>query len=267
MRSWLAALLLAACGGRTPLTIEAVDAATGATTGTGPDAAAPDATSDTSETPPQLRPDPLVGLFPTSETFVAEVGASSDPHRFSLANVGDAAAAGPAQVALSGADAADFIITRNDCAAPLAAGGACSVEVVFKPRDAGIKSATLTVAVPAVGMAVAFLQGQASSGDGLVLSPTAFDFGRLMVGLTGSPATFVVRNSGAAPITIIGLDIPADDFTFVTNGCVTRPLEPRGTCMFQVAFRPRSGGRRLGSVLVNTATGVKAMAILTGTAF
>jgi hypothetical protein len=269
MRLWLTALLLAGCA-RSTATTGALDA--------GPDAAqeadagedavelAADSSSDTGETAREVRPDPSVIFDPTTEMFVAQVGATSTPHRFTLGNFGDAPG-GPAQASLGGVDAADFVITRNDCAAPLPGGGSCSIEVVFKPRAAGSKHATLTVAIPFVAMAVATLYGQALTGDGFALSPSAVDFGMVKVGATGTPAAWVIRSTGSAAVTLAAVTVSSAEFVPVADTCSGATLVPGGMCTFQVAFRPTTLGQKSGLVLVDAGAAGRAAAALTGTGF
>jgi hypothetical protein len=46
-------------------------------------------------------------------------------------------------IVIAGTDPADFIISANTCASSIAAGGACTVNVEFKPMATGARSATL----------------------------------------------------------------------------------------------------------------------------
>jgi hypothetical protein len=63
--------------------------------------------------------------------------------------------------ALGGADAADFVITANDCTA-LHTNAVCEVQVAFRPVAAGMSTAQLVVSTAVGGTVVANLSGTAT---------------------------------------------------------------------------------------------------------
>jgi sugar lactone lactonase YvrE len=89
-------------------------------------------------------PRPAVGLAPTSLNFGnGRRGSQSAPRRVTLTNTGDAALS-VGSAALTGGGAADYLITANDCAgAAIAPGQTCTVDVAFRPRASGVRSAAL----------------------------------------------------------------------------------------------------------------------------
>ena len=74
---------------------------------------------------------------------------------------GGAMATGPVTVALEGKDLIDFIVAGGTCGPPLEPRAVCTVEVVFKPIAAGIRTADLRVEATPGGAARTPLMGNA----------------------------------------------------------------------------------------------------------
>jgi hypothetical protein len=253
-RFLLAASLLGGCSGSNASSTDA-DAS--------PAGASPGLDAQAVEVGHEVRPESLLGLFPPNATFAARVNTSSAPLKFTVANINDQATGAP-MVSLGGAHAADFVIASSDCGAPVAAGGTCSIDVVFRPQTVGNKTAILLVATNPGGMAVASLDGQAVT-DGFDLMPGAVDFGMVMVGTTGTPAVWVIPNPGGVAASIATVMVSGADFVLVADTCSGTTVAPGEKCMFQVAFRPATTGLKSGSVLVDAGTSGKSSASLTGT--
>jgi len=99
---------------------------------------------------------------------------------------------------------------------------------------------------------------------GLVVTPTALDFGSQAVNTNSTARTASVSNTGssAAPISSIAA---TGDFT-QTNNCGTS-VPANGSCTVNVVFRPTVAGSRSGSLNVNSTAGNAAVALNgTGTA-
>jgi hypothetical protein len=90
------------------------------------------------------------------------VNATSGATTFTVTNSSDAGIPATGQVAVSvdGTDAASFRITRNTCAGnTLPPGGRCEIDVVFEPKAAGARTATLSVIASPTNGASAALTG------------------------------------------------------------------------------------------------------------
>ncbi|MGA3043593.1 MAG: choice-of-anchor D domain-containing protein [Bryobacteraceae bacterium] len=93
---------------------------------------------------PSLTPPPAcinapLNLFPGSLTFASQaVGATSTPKAAILKNVGTAA------VTIAIGASGDFG-ESNDCPASLAVGAYCTIDVVFRPSAAGIRSGAVSI--------------------------------------------------------------------------------------------------------------------------
>lgn len=87
---------------------------------------------------------PAVGLSPSSLTFASQViGTKSAFRSVMLTNTGTAKLRITA-LAISGANAADFIQTHN-CGRSLAVGKTCLINVRFAPTGSGKRSAAVTI--------------------------------------------------------------------------------------------------------------------------
>lgn len=94
---------------------------------------------------PSLTPPPAcinapINLFPGSLTFASQaVGTTSTPRAAIVKNVGTAA------VAIGGIGASGDFGESNDCPANLAVGAYCTIDVVFRPSAAGIRSGAVSI--------------------------------------------------------------------------------------------------------------------------
>jgi hypothetical protein len=104
---------------------------------------------------------PQLSLNTASLSFgTSAVGTSTAAQTVTVSNPGTSILNG-LQVLLSGTDSRDFSKT-NGCGFSLAAGGTCSIQVVFDPRATGARSASLTVSAGLAG----FSSAVALSGTG-----------------------------------------------------------------------------------------------------
>ncbi|MBV8632176.1 MAG: choice-of-anchor D domain-containing protein, partial [Silvibacterium sp.] len=108
----------------------------------------------------------------------------------------------------------DYVITSN-CPAQLGPGAHCAVNVTFKPTQIGLRAAALDIPIPGtytfvdgyyvVGYVQIALTGTgvlSASGTGaLTFSQSAINFGSDVVN-TSTSQSFLVTNSGTAPVTI-----------------------------------------------------------------
>jgi len=167
----------------------------------------------------------------------------------------------------SGADiAAD---PTRVCPTTLAAGAACTFGFTFKAASAGLKSesvvcsgtgvtATTTVVANVVTPAVLTFQNPTSV---QVTSP---------VGLSSSPVTFYLVNSGGYTSGALTITQGVDATQFVVDNQCSLPLAALSTCKINVAFKPTTTGSKTLTLTVTDAsaplTSVVATVIGTGTA-
>jgi len=202
---------------------------------------------------------PAAVLTPGSLSFGNQsVSIASLAQPVTLSNSGSAPMA-VSSVAVTGSNSGDFAETDN-CSAPLAVGGSCTINVTFTPSASGARAATLSVADNATGSP----QGVSLNGTGIfptvTLTPKAHSFEPQPFGGSSIPKKTTVANSSTngavlviSSITITGAN--AADYTIANNLC-TSPIAPGKNCTFGTIFSPLGYGKRIATVniFVNAAT-------------
>jgi MBG domain (YGX type)/Abnormal spindle-like microcephaly-assoc'd, ASPM-SPD-2-Hydin/Beta-propeller repeat len=151
-------------------------------------------------------------------------------------------------VAVSGANAADFIAT-NGCGSSLAASSNCTITVKFTPSSpASNESATLTVTDNANGVTgspqTELLSGTGAGVPQAVLSPAPYNFSNVDTGTTANES-FTLANNGTATLAISsggisivpGAGTGASIFTITSNGCGSS-VAMNASCTINVSFAP-----------------------------
>ena len=212
-----------------------------------------------------------VAISPMSQDFgTVLVGCPGVSQVFTVTSTGSTAT-GPLVVALSGTDAPSFELVRDDCAAGLAVGASCEVEVRFSPTVAGSRVASLDVHV--AGRTVAAMLTGTAVGDCRpppVLEPSLRDFGPTTVGMRSEATRFALRNTGGAPTSVVTTAIAGanpSDFAIelATSTCEGAVLAPASTCVIDVVFTPTAVGARSAVLRVQVAGGGTSTAALLGT--
>lgn len=152
-------------------------------------------------------PAPRASVSPATLDFGSvTVGQSSAPQALSVSNTGTL----PLSITSVAASNAAFVVTNGCPVAPatLAAGGNCTISVVFTPAGAGRASGTLTITDDS-GAVAGSTQTVSLSGLGTVpplsLTPASYDFGNVARGLaaaTAPTAVFTLTNNTANPVSL-----------------------------------------------------------------
>ncbi len=88
---------------------------------------------------------PEINVTPTTIDFgTVNTGSTSPAQAVTIQNQGDVSLS-ISSIALSGADAARFAISSNNCGSSVSAGGSCTVQLTFTPTAAGSRSALLVI--------------------------------------------------------------------------------------------------------------------------
>jgi hypothetical protein len=173
------------------------------------------------------------------------VGASGNSQQVTVTN--DSSSTIPISMAMSGANAGDFLISSTTCGATLFAGSSCGAAVAFSPTATGSRSATLTL-ISSDGKPT---QPVSLSGNGIpavdaTASPSSLSFGIVNLGTTSAPQTATLQNNGGSAISIGSVAVtganPAD-FAISNNTCGAT-LAPSTSCTVGVAFAPTALGAR-----------------------
>jgi hypothetical protein len=133
----------------------------------------------------------------------------------------------------------DFSQTNN-CAGSLAAGGSCTVSVVFTPSSIGNTTATLTVNSNSIQAAPTVTLTGAGVVQPLVLaiSPASLDFGNQVVNTDATLQTTVTNISKTDTILIGGVFTTSSIVLSAGSASCASPLAPGMSCTVYVAFSP-----------------------------
>jgi len=150
------------------------------------------------------------------------------------------------------AASANFKQTNNCPSTPntLAAGGTCSINVVFTPPALGTTTGTVTVVHNAYGSPTA----ASLSGTGVkpvALSPTSLNFGFEKIGATSESRTVEVTNEQPVALTVTSIQTTGDFKQ--TNNCLvpSATLAAGASCSVTVTFAPTAAGIRTGQLSVS----------------
>ncbi len=190
------------------------------------------------------------------------IGATSQPATFTVTNDGGAAT-GALSAQIPGTS--EFEVSGGTCAAPLAAGASCTVEVIFSPTSRGATSPMLTVGDGTIGQS-ASLTGAGLAPASLTIAPPSHDFGSVVEGSSAAAVAFAVTNTGDLPSGNLAAALAganAGDFSIASTTCAS-PLAGGSSCTVDVTFAPTSQGVKAATLAVGDGT-IGASASLSGT--
>ncbi len=142
----------------------------------------------------------------------------------------------------------EFIINNDFCSnTTIANTGNCQVTVVFKPKSAGARTATLSIPTldqntPTVNIP---LSGYGTEEPNIEASLTSYDFGELEAGKTSPQQIIMIRNMGRKSLEIGTISLTGDKDNFVFQDfCSIIKVIPSAYsyCTLRVAFKPLSDG-------------------------
>jgi len=141
-------------------------------------------------------PAPEVTLVPGTLNFpgMTTQGESSAPQLVTITNSGNATLTFTSAPTLSGVNTADFSITSNTCTGSLAANASCSVNVVFSPLAAGVRTTNLAIADNASNSP----QSVTINGSAAAAATFASQGGTSVSVSAGQPATFTMQATPGA---------------------------------------------------------------------
>ena len=233
-------LLLAGCGGDSFGTSGDSDAGADVTADAVTEEPAGDVSGDTGPDSAPDSPDDVVtsglDLSPSSHTFSAGIGTTSDAFPFVVTNTG-ATPTGPLSADI---DSQVFQVVHTSCTT-LAPNASCEVNVAFAPTAGGTALSTLTVAASPGGTVTASLVGEAGVvSNGLAIDPPTYDFHAVEYGATRT-VSFDVSNTGPAVVQDIAFQVAmggsADVFKVAAHNC-PESLGEGDTCSVTVQYTP-----------------------------
>jgi hypothetical protein len=211
----------------------------------------------------------VVAASPSSIAFASTaVGSSTAPQTVMLTN-GNTSPITVSSVAVTGANASDFVVSGNTCGASLSVNASCAATLVFKPSAAGTRTANLTF----TDSAASSPQAVALSGIGGVApvtasaSPTSLSFTGTAVGASSAAQTVTLSNGPGALLTITSIGVSGDnasDFVLSSTTCGST-MAISATCTATIIFRPSATGARAATLgFVDSATNSPQLVALSG---
>jgi hypothetical protein len=181
-------------------------------------------------------------ITPPSATFQTQSGTQSAAVTFGVANSGGLST-GQISATLTGANADQFLITVPGCLAPLAGTTGCSLQVACKPTSVGTKNAILNVADlgGAATPVTAALTCVSVGPNTLTVTGTA-NLGSVVIGSTGTPQNFAVKNTGTAASGTLAVAISDPEFVKGSDTCTGISLDVNASCSVVVSLHPTSAG-------------------------
>ena len=202
-------------------------------------------------------PVPLAAVSPTQLAFPStNVGATSVAQVVTLSNPGTAA------LTINGlalSDSTDYGLSSG-CGTSLAAGGTCTVSVVFHPQSTGALPATLTLTDNGGVGGASAQQAVMLAGTGtpqpepqIALTPMNLVFAQTTVGSTAAAQPVTVTNTGNAALNLVAALSDATDFA-LTNSCPAS-LPAGASCVLSISFQPQSAGMLQASLVLTDNNG------------
>ncbi len=124
----------------------------------------------------------------------------------------------------------------NSCGSTVAAGGTCTLNVVYTPTAPGPASGVMTFTGNASGGTFAVgLSGSGASGAFPQLTPSSLTFGNQAIGTVSKAQIVTLSNPGTAPFTFGGVQ-PSGNYQ-ATSTC-SGAINPGSSCTISVQFAP-----------------------------
>ncbi|MGA9721587.1 MAG: choice-of-anchor D domain-containing protein, partial [Candidatus Binatus sp.] len=144
----------------------------------------------------------------------------------------------------------DYTTTDDNCSGTqVAAGGTCTVGVVFTPSETGTRTGDLTYTDAAVNSP----QEVALTGTGIILKPTfspaSLAFGDQQVDVASAAKTITLTNPNKVALSVSSV-ATSGAFSITNDMCSGTQVAAGSTCTFGVIFTPTQTGSTTGKVVV-----------------
>lgn len=204
-----------------------------------------------------------LSVSPTSLDFGASnVSTTAAIKTLTITNDGNS----PATVSgISVSDGATDFSQSNTCAAILAPGASCSVNVAFTPAAFGVRTGGLSVYEEASGTLYSTaLQGMGSAAV-LAVSPSSLALLDTIIGYP-STAKVTVTNAGNMPLQAVDTNIIGDaEFSIADSQCGAS-LAPSVSCDVTLSFAPAGAGPKSATLTVTSSNGGTKVVAISGQA-
>ncbi|GAA3764701.1 ESPR-type extended signal peptide-containing protein [Terriglobus aquaticus] len=220
---------------------------------------------------------PVQSNSPASAAPLAVLTTSQGALTFASGTVGNASAAqavtvtntGTVDLVISGVvTSSDFTATNGCGALPVRA--SCQIQVAFTPQGTGTRSAALEIQSNASNaLEYVSLIGTGTSAS-VSLSPSALDFGRVLLSRTSAAQVATFTNTGSSAVTLGPITVTGD-FALASSSAAGAVCASGGTiaagasCVLPVTFTPSRTGTRTGVLSIsNSATNLALTVTLSG---
>jgi hypothetical protein len=145
-----------------------------------------------------------------------------------------------------------FTAQAGTCTSTLTKSGSCTEKIIFDPSVVGYQTANLTIATTTqyVSPVEVFLTGTGISAALIQASPTAVNFGSVLIGQTSAVNTVTITNGGGESLTGLSLQ-DSGSFALTQNTCPVT-LATGASCSVGITFSPTQSGQLSGSLSIST---------------
>ena len=165
---------------------------------------------------------PAIDVTPTSVTFGNQLAnTTSAVTPVTIKNTGTADLV-IANLALTGADAAQFAFTAAVRPITLAPNATATVNLTFTPLTTGAKTASLSITDNAGGPHTVALTGSGIA-PAIDIAPSSVTFANQLVGTTSTPSVITLKNTGTADLVISNVALSG---TNSVDYAMTAPATP-----------------------------------------
>ena len=151
----------------------------------------------------------------------------------------------------------------DNCGTQLAAGGVCTISVVFAPAQLGALTGTLTIS-DALRVQTVSLSGTGVTAPVFSVSPTSLTFTNTTPGVASAPQALTIGNAGASPMANIGFAFTgsaASSYSVASTNCGAL-LNNSSSCTAQIVFTPNATGSSAATLVISSSTtGVAAVSV------
>jgi hypothetical protein len=191
---------------------------------------------------------PAVSAVPTSASLGSVPVGSSNSQTFTVTNHGTTTVS----VSSESVSGTGFSMSGLADGAQISAGKSSTFNVAFKPAKTGVVFGSASINFSASGKTVPLtvsLSGTGVTATGtLQVSPTAMNFGNVLVGQSGS-LSLKVSNAGNSALTTSGGKISGSGFSMI-GGLSGLTLQPGQSDAVTVVFKPAVTGSASGAISI-----------------
>jgi hypothetical protein len=201
------------------------------------------------------------GLVPGATLSQAQLDFGSQQiNTVSLAQTVGFTNTGAGPITISAVTASSNFRDTTNCTGIVAAGGSCSINVVFAPQTSGSLSEAIAI-IDSAGTQSLIVQGEGAGSSGSI-APSFVIFGAQEVGATSQAQTLTATNTGSTAITLNPITVTGN---FIESDQCPTTLPGGGSCLISVSFSPTATGSLYGTLNFSDASGaVSTVAALSG---